>query len=136
MGWGFNGGFHGGCRGGNCGGWNGWGPGFGWNNWGPGYGWGGGCGGWGWGGPCNKCGHCCLCNRDNNRTTLGLAAMHYACHCQRPCFGDNRFDGAPFFKGGEFRAGGGFPIGGRGREEVKERVCEDVRTGRGAYRYW
>ena len=124
-----------GCRGGNCGGWNGWGPnwngGWGWNNWGPGWG-----GGWGFGGPCNKCGHCCLCNRDNNRTALGLAAMHYACLCNRPFFdGCNRFDGGvPFFKGG-FPAGG-FPIGGRGREEVKERVCEDVRSIRGAYRYF
>ena len=90
----------------------------GWNN----CGWGG---GWGFGGPCNKCGHCCYCNRNNNLTMFGLAAMHYACFCRRPCLGgDNRFGEVPVFKGGA------------AREEVKERVCEDVRTGRGAYRYF
>jgi len=102
--------FQGGCRGG------GWGP--GWNN----LGWGG---GWGFGGPCNKCGHCCYCNRNHNMTMLGLAAMHYACLCRGP------FREIPPFKHG------GFPVFGGGlREDVKERICEDVRTGRGAYRYF
>ena len=73
--------------------------------------------------------HCCYCNRNSNLTMLGLAAMHYACFCGRPCLGE-----IPVFKGGGFPAFGG--IGGAAREEVKERVCEDVRTGRGTYRYF
>ena len=82
-------------------------------------------------GICNKCGHCCLCNRDNNMTMLGLAAMHYLCFCRRPCIGgENRFGEVPVFKGGGFHAFGG------AREEAKERACEDVRTGRGSYRYF
>ena len=115
------GGFYGGA--GGCGGWNGWGPGWG--------GWNGGWNGNFWGGPCNKCGHCCLCNRSNNLTTLGLAAMFYSFNYGRPWLdGAGRFDGGgPFFKGD------GFFGRGERREERKERVCEDVRTGRGGYKY-
>ena len=107
----FGGFYGGGCGGGNCGGWGGW------NGWGGGF----------FGGPCNKCGHCCLCNRNNNLTNLGLAAMFYACNCGRPWP-----DG-----GGACFKGGGFPFaGGERRGERKERVCEDVRMGRGRYRYY
>ena len=108
----FHGG-HGGCGCGNCVGWNS-------------------CGGWGLGGPCNKCGHCCYCNRSHNMTMLGLAAMHYICCCRRP------YLDVPHFKhgGGDNRFGGFPSFGGCAHGEAKERVCEDVRTGRGAYRYF
>lgn len=98
-------GFYGGCNGfGGCGGWGG--------------GW-----GWGFGGPCGKCGHCCYCNRNSNLTMLALAAM---------CCRDGGHRG--FLDGGFFKGFGGFGFpGALAREEKKERICEDVRSRRGAY---